>query len=618
MDARREAVIRAAYLATWVALVAWAVHWLWGPEIPPGVDATGHLTRLEVGMDLFRSWRLDGWFDRAMLGYQTHLMYGPGLALAVAALRLATFGQLSVPGAYEVVGVIGYAAVVPATVVLGRALGVPTGGARAAGLLALAVSSGRGGGIEGAFDLGLMPQNLAIPLVLLAWALMVREPARPMALAALVAAVAVTHPQSLVILVLFAPLVIAAAWAAGRFELSRWEPLAWAAVASLGLSAWWWVPAVVNRDLRGVLTSWDLPTFWDHLRLVYHGERGWIGWAAVVVVGGWSVGVALGIMRRDRGILALAALPLVALGLLHGLEWLLADRFHEAVFLPNRGLAYACLLTAPVAGLSLHTVLERWQPTAWVLVALPVALAVGTLRPPEAVFAHPVDGMRTTAALLGEVVAPGHRFAYVESDVDAVGVVAPGRWLGWASGATNIGPFGSEYAPGVGPTLRVFDPPTEDTVDEWVDHFRRLQVTHLVAGDAATAEVLGAAADLRRIAVDEPMTIWAVDGAPPYTIVAAEPERLTIDVPASHAPTMSLALGYHPGWAARVDGEPAATGRDVDGRLTLDLLPGPHRVELEWSEPPGHALGRVATVALLLPLAVSRWLDRRARGRLPA
>ena len=41
--------------------------------------------------------------------------------------------------------------------------------------------------------------------------------------------------------------------------------------------------AIANRDLRGVLTSWDLPTFWEHLALVYEGERGWIGWTSVLV-----------------------------------------------------------------------------------------------------------------------------------------------------------------------------------------------------------------------------------------------------------------------------------------------------------------------------------------------
>jgi hypothetical protein len=95
-------------------------------------------------------------------------MYGPGLAVAVGAVRVLTFGLVSIPGALEIVTVAALVALVPAAAALTRAFGLSVAAGRAGGLLALAVSSTRGGGIQGAFDLGLLPNTLAAPLVL--WA----------------------------------------------------------------------------------------------------------------------------------------------------------------------------------------------------------------------------------------------------------------------------------------------------------------------------------------------------------------------------------------------------------------------------------------------------------------
>lgn len=611
--AQRE---RLAFAATALALVAWGLHWLWGPELPPGVDATGHLTRLDVGLDLFASGRLDGWFDRAMLGYQTHLMYGPGLAFAVALVRVATFGLVSTPGAYELVGILGLLAVVPTTAMLARALGVPPAGARAAGLLALAVSSGRGGGIQGAFDLGLMPNHLAVPLVLLAWAWMLDERPRTVALGLVVGAVAITHPQSLAVLVLFTPFVLLAGWAAGTLRVVPWW-LARAAATSVGVTAWWWVPAVLNRDLRGVLTSWDLPTFGDHLHLVVSGDRGWVGWAALVVLLGWLAGVAAGVLLRDRRYLALAALPMATLAFAHLVELLLADRFPEASLLPNRALAFACILSSPLVGLVLDRLAGPRPWAAWIAAAIVVAVTLPALRPPDAVFDRPVEGMRAAAEALAELVPDGHRFAYVESDVDEPGVVAPGRWLGWASGRINLGPFGAEYAPGVGPTLMVFDPPTASDVDQWVARARDLGVSHLVAGDPGTHDVLAVAVGLDLVEVHEPVSIWEVRLPAGVEVVeAADAESITFAVPQGHARTVRVPLGYSPGWRAEVDGEPVRTGRDADGILTVDVPPGPQEIQLDWSEPAGHGIGRWLTVATVVALAATRLRRRPTRESL--
>lgn len=607
-------------MATVVLVAAWGLRWLWGPQLPPGVDVTGHLTRLEVGFDLFASGRLDGWFDRAMLGYQTFLMYGPGLAIAAALARVLSFGVISTAGAYEVIGIAGFVALPFAGAALARGFGLSADAARAAGLMTLAVSSGRGGGIQGAFDIGLMPNHLAAPLVLFAWALMLRDRQRPIVLGFVVAAVAVTHPQSLIIFVGFAPFVLLAGWACGSIDRERWAHLGVAGLVSLLVSAWWWYPAVAHRDLRGILTSWDLPTFWDHLGLIYHGERGWIGWSAVLVMLAWAGAVAAGAWTRHRRALALAALPVAALASLHLAQWALVDRFYEVILFPNRGFSYAAYLCVPVVGLALGAFTSRWPPAAWLIAGVVVVVSIGGLVPPASVLDEPVDGMWAAADTLSQIVDDGDRFAYVESDVDQIGVPAPGRWLGWASGRTNLGPFGTEYAPGAGLTTLVFDPPGVSSVDEWVERVARLGVTHLVAGDPETAAVLAVDSDLRLVAEHDPVTVWEIEGTHPFKVVEHERERMVLEVGGTDDDGgIELPVGYSPGWTASVDGVPRPLERSDDGRLTIVLAPGEERIELTWTLPGAHLFGRIVTLATLALLAgLALWRKRPMGGELRA
>lgn len=608
---RTDRRARATYVLAAVALVAWGLHWLWGPELPPGVDATGHLTRLDVGLGLLADGRLDGWFDRTMLGYQTHLLYGPGLALAVGIVRVASLGLLSTPGAYQAVGALSLLAIVPAAAALTRAFGAPVGAARAAGLLALAVSSGRGGGIQGTFDLGLMPNSVAAPLVLVAWALLLTERDRPILLGLVVGSVAITHPQSLIVFVLFAPLVLAAGWACGVVDPARWRRLMAGAAVALGASAWWWIPAVVHRDLRGVLTSWDLPTLTEHLGLIVRGERGWIGWAATLVIATWVVGVVVTAWVGPRRRLALAVLPLGALGLLHVVERTLVDSFYEVVLLPNRGFAYACYLAVPFVGIVLHRLLAAPRHAAWLLAGLVVAVSVPAMRPPSSALDTPDPAMRRVANVLADVVPPGQRVAYLYGRIDRSGVPAPGRWLGWTSGVTDLGPFGAEYAPGVGPTLMVFEPPHADTVDAWVHRASSLGVSHLVTSDPDLHEVLTTAAWLELAVSDPPLSIWRVLLDPPVQPVEVSAEHLVVDVVVRQSFPTILPVGFSPGWSATTDRGTVELDRSADGRLVVQLPAGTHRVDLRWSEPAGHGLGRLVTLVTVVALTGTRLRHRR-------
>lgn len=605
---------RLAFALVVVAVSAWGLHWLWGPELQPGIDVTGHLTRLDVGLDLFASGHLDGWFDRAMLGYQTFLIYGPGLAFAVALVRAASFGLLSIPGALEVVSVVALVALAPAAASLTRAFGLGRAAGRAAGLLALVVSSPRGGGIQGAFDLGLLPNTVAAPLVLWGWALALGPRPRPVLLGAVAVGIGITHPQSLVVFVAFLPLVLLAGRACGVVDPDRWTTLWRAGLVAAGLGAWWWVPALLHRDLRGVLTSWDLPTFVEHLDLVARGERGWVGPAALLVVVSVAAALVDSVVRRDRAELALVALPFAALAVLHVAEWMLVDRFHEVVLLPNRGLTYAAYLAVPVVALVLDRLLGRWGPAPWLCAAVIVALTMPDLRPPPWTFEEPTDDLRATAASLADEVPDGSRFAFVYAPGSDAGVPATGRWLGWESGRSDLGPFGAEYAPGVGLTLIVFDPPERTSVDEWIAQVRALAVSHVVTAEPDSHEVFDRSGLVTAAARHGDLTVWAIERAP-FAVVDADRESMVWDVDLRGERQLPLPVGWSPGWTATVDGATVDTSASPDGRLSIPYPGGAHTVAIDFALPSGHLVGRLVSVVVLVVLVVRRVRGRRGPGR---
>ena len=114
-----------------------------------------------------------------------------------------------------------------------------------------------------------------------------------------------------------------------------------------------------------------------------------------------------------------------------------------------------------------------------------------------------------------------------------------------------------------------------------------------------------------------PASIWEVRGAAPVEVVEARnAESLTVAVPQDHARTVRVPLGYSPGWRAEVDGELLRTDRDADGILTVEVPSGAQEVDLTWSEPAGHGLGRWLTVATVLALAATRLRSRHARESL--
>src|SRR5262249_26251022 len=264
----------------------------WGALPPHGEDVMAYLVRADFGLpQLVAHGRLDGWFPRFYLGYQEFLFNGPGVTWAMAGVRGVTFGALSNAGALKVVGVLSFAALPAAMAFLARSLGLGRLAAGVAAVLSLLVSSEFGPGLQGLYAVGLVSHQLGAPLFLLALGALLRVPRDPrrrwvLLGAVSLAALAITHLISVMILAVVFPLL--------AFGLRR-EPLNRAALTrfaltgllSAALAAWWLVPAVAHRDLRGPVATWSTPPFGERIDAIVNGQLLFRPYTVWIVVAGW-------------------------------------------------------------------------------------------------------------------------------------------------------------------------------------------------------------------------------------------------------------------------------------------------------------------------------------------
>lgn len=612
-----------------VTIALWGVRWLRGPELSPGADVTGNLQRIEFAWGLFGHGQIDGWFPGAMLGYQVHLFYGPGLAVAVGIVRLLSFGTISSAGALQFVLVAALVAVPWAVARLGRALGLRWWTAAAAGMFGLAVSSPRGGGVAGGFETALAAQQVAVPLVILAMALAIEcldldRKGSPLFLATTITVLALTHPLSLVLLGLLGPVLLIAAWSLGRVDVRLMPRLAIAAAWTAGLAACWWLPAMAHRDLRGPATSWDQPSVSEHLALLVTGDRGFVGPFGRFAVLSIVAAVLAGTWLRRRDLIVLGLLPVAALAVLHLAHGALGTTDPLGMQLPNRGLIYAALLAAPVSARILESIWPtRWSIVVWVSAAVIAAMSIQGLEPPTWATQHPTTELRETAVVLDAEVPDGARFAFVRGPFH-LGVPAPERWLAWASGRPGLAPFGPEYAPGSGAAMAAPNAPPSGELTGWTNGLRALAVSHLVVVDPDLNVRLQGESGVSAGFVGPSLTVWELRSSPGHpvgSVVPADAARIISSGPDSHLievsserarPSTSLAIGWSPGWRAWVDEIEIPTAKAADGRLSIDLPPGSHVIRLQFREPRTGGVGRVIT-ALTVLLAVGTRKNLRIR-----
>lgn len=624
-----------------VGLTLWMLAGLWGPGPPSGDDTMAHLVRAEFAIHQLLP-RLDGWQPRFGLGYQQFLFYGPGFTWLVALVHWLGLGALSVAGALKVAAVLAVVALPLATAFLARSFGLDGRAAGLAAILSLCVLSPFGGvGLPGTFGVGLIPNQLGAVLFLLALGGAMRTVADGrgrwvLLTGAALAALLVTHAISAVILAPFLLIVLP------TYRLTDLPParalarLAAALGLAAGLAAFWLVPALAHRDLRGPLTTFmvnaALPERLDqivHTSLLFQQGIIWL------VLAGWLFGVWR-VARGRSWALGLAAAPLLYL-LIADLFLRWSPRNLVSMQLANRGLGYVGLIALlPLAALLSHLAgAWPWRRAGLAgagALACAVVLVVasgpvhGVVRQQE-----PTVQLRAMATELSRVVPPGARFAVQRDfprELTTAGVSHPDFWLAWASGRNLLNIFNVESSTTPGPDYEP-DRMTDQPPDQAADTLLRLGVSHVALTYGPAASRMLASPRFRPVWRQEPMAVLALlprpglpaPGSPlgaggdaEVRVLGAGPERLEAVVRSDQPTVATAAIAWSPKWHATVDGRPLRPGRSRDGLLTVPLPAGSSRVALRFrSDGWDHAgvAGTLLTLAALGAWAVWRRRPRR-------
>ncbi|MFA5565335.1 MAG: hypothetical protein WC184_04140 [Acidimicrobiia bacterium] len=495
-----------AWIVLYLAMSGWAMHWLWGPELAPGMDTTGHLVRLDTAFELFRHGRLDGWMDRSMLGYQLHLVYGPGFAIIAALIKALSFGTFSTALVYKLIGFLAISAIPFAGMALSRSLGLSPQAAWISGLFMLTVSSFNGSGIEGAFLNGLVPQQVGTAMVLGAWALLLARQTNPWALGLMVGAMAFTHPYSLVMFVYFVPFLLVVLHLQKR--RIAWSSLMSAALIALLVSAWWWIPAFAGRDLQGPMTWWPSPGFWGRFKLLASGDRGMAMPASTILLAAMAWTFYSAIKDRKTNNLLLLIAPIAAFGLLSSFSLLVQDQLPAIIQLTDRALPFVIYLLIPTIAM----VLVRFNHVGVSLSIFVVLIATPLLVPPLSTRYRATTSLDSVAAALAANSTSATRYALAEAPRIGFGVPEPSRYLGWKAKTADLSIFGPEWAPGSEVSFKIYSDLTPANIDEWLESMRQAGISHLISARTTTAQIWSQRNDLELIETHGELALWELLG----------------------------------------------------------------------------------------------------------
>jgi hypothetical protein len=619
-----------------VVLAAWITWPAWGAAPFSGVDVVAHILRVTFGLEhIFARGRLDGWSPTAFLGHQHYLFRGPGLSLLVAAVRVATLGLLPIVPALNL-AVIGCFVTFPLTVAFAASsLGLCRRGAGLAAILALLVSDPFGVGISGLFGDGLLENQVGSVAFFLALGALVRVAVDPRPRwilfgAGALAALLVSHLLSTLVLALFASLYVP--WVLSRHGLvGAVGRLLVCGLLAAGLAAFWLLPFLAHRDLRGAVARPAMMWLGDTVRAVARGDLLFRPRVLWVVLAGWVfvLGEALGGRFRVLGLVVVPFLYMmianVAVDLLHN---------DVALQLVIRGKGYAAVLaTLPLARLMAALVVRLGSfgdalalTAAAALVVQPIAPLRAMVRPsPE-----PISALQAAAPAIARLVPRGARFAtqWALANVAGVGVGAADRWLSWKSGRNSLTGLSLEststpWVIGVPEQLAKVPP------EQSADRLARLGVTHVIAPSPAVLDRLTAsprfalAWHLPPIAIltvepraghPPPSSLLATDAPATARLRSAEAEHLVIKLYTRTPGAGSVAVAWSPKWHATVNGIPVSVRRTPDGLIALDLPAGVSWLVFDYRPDTWDRLGATLTLATLLGIILVCAVDRR-RGR---
>ena len=621
-------------LGTAIALVLVAP--AFGSRPPAGEDVMAHLVRADFAIpELVARGRLDGWFPRFVLGHQEFLFNGPGLVWLMALLRGATFGLLSNTGALKVISVGSYVAVVPAAWFLARSFGLSRRSAGLGAALSTCVSNPYGLGLEGLFNVGLIPHQVGVAFFCLGLGSCLRllEDARVrwrVLAASALAGLAVTH--------LISTLVLAVMLGLGLVLLGVLRSLSWrglgrlagTALGAAGLAAFWLVPLAAHRDLRGIVTTWGTPPLGQRLGDIARGDILLpTGLGAVAVVA-----AAYLLWRRRRLPMVLGLLPFAYLGVAHGALSLLGGN-EITLQLTNRGLGYAGLLgvlgvAALVGGVTARLGIPGHLGALAAVAALAFTAAPGRNAPGQ--LDEPVPQMRAAAFALAQLVPDGARFATQRDfpgEVGRTGVIHPETWLARVSGRNSLNGFNLESSSTPVAAL------APDTLDDSgprssARRMSRFGVTHVVTTGEELFRDLSASGRFRPVWRDPPLAILEVvpdPGQPPPAsqVSATRPvgarlesalaEHLEIEVEAPRPSDVTVALAWSPKWHARLDGRPAGIRQTRDSLVAVKVPAGTSRLRLEYRSDVWDRVGPATTLLTLAGAGVVALRRRQPMSR---
>lgn len=648
----------------------WLTRHVWGGIAPEGDDLPYHLSRAQFGWSsIFRTGHLDGWSPRFGAGSQAFLLYGPGLAIVFSALRVVTFGLISDGAAMAVIMTVSYAAAGPGVWWVARSLRMSQLASGLAGLAGLCVSVPFGVGIAGTFDLGLVPNQLAVPMFLGALGLILRicgstlgdspEPLpqrhrHRMALGAglLIASTVVTHPQSAVALAL--TLVFAVPFVLLHHN-ARWQPalegLVETGIVTIVASTWWLVPLAVDHEPRAPLSDWGTPPFWTRVNELVTGKLLFTSPIAALV----TVAVAVLLVQlstpRSRvwrqGLgpgVVLTPIFLLLAGFAIRNRW--GAGADVASSLPNRLVGYIGLLLALPLGLFLAeagaTALRGARRATWLLPAAVVIVAIDPNLIHASNAARDVPAMPPAVTAVSKALSadmePWSRFAFAQENGfrGSFGILHPEFWIAWEARRNTVGDLG-------GNAVSPFDNYLQDHIFDgyFTNAPRRLAdagVTHLLVGPTDLPKMSapewsewklvwsgGGTSMFRRTApAGQPAADSQITTSAPSDIRLTRygPERLVWSKRGGPATDAVIAVAAFRKWHVRVDGQEipsSATARPStgggEGLITVHLPAGSAEIEATFERTWSDYAGLVVTVAGALALIWGWWTRRRSRRR---